>query len=246
MYFPTTHWSLLAKASVSGETAGREALEELCRRYWAPLNQFIRSRGFSEAEAQDLTQEFLVHLLEHSTLKKADPLRGRFRSFLLGALVRFLGDEIDRRRAQKRGGGATHLSLEDAEPVQADSPESGETLFDREWALVILEHALATIRGECAREKGDKFFAVLGRFLPGSVNSPSYEEAAAQLGMTLPALKTELHRLRQRFKAAVRQEIATTVSAPHEIEDEMNYLQRVLMDKASELTAKVQPLPPLS
>src|SRR6516162_3777782 len=246
MYFPTTHWSLLAKASVSGETAGREALEELCRRYWAPLNQFIRSRGFSEAEAQDLTQEFLVHLLEHSTLKKADPLRGRFRSFLLGALVRFLGDEIDRRRAQKRGGGATHLTLEDAEPVQADSPESGETLFDREWALVILEHALATIRSEFSREKGDKHFAVLGRFLPGSLNSPTYEEAATQLGLSLPALKTELHRLRQRFKAAVRQEIAATVSAPHEIEDEMNYLQRVLMDKASEFTAKAQPLPPLS
>jgi RNA polymerase sigma-70 factor (ECF subfamily) len=164
----------------------------------------------------------------------------------LGALVRFLGDEIDRRRAQKRGGGATHLSLEDAEPVQADSPETGEALFDREWALVILEHALATIRGDYGREKGDKHFAILGRFLPGSINVPTYEEAASQLGLSLPALKTELHRLRQRFKSAVRQEIAATVSAPHEIEEEMNYLQQVLMDKASELTAKVQPLPPVS
>src|SRR5215212_4913074 len=109
MYFPTTHWSLLAKASLSGQMPAREALEELCRRYWSPLRQFIRWRGYTESEADDLTQEFVLHLLKHSTLNKADRLRGRFRSFLLGALTRFLADERDRRQAQKRGRGLAHL-----------------------------------------------------------------------------------------------------------------------------------------
>ena len=111
MYFPSTHWSVLARASASGETAGHEALEALCRRYWTPLNQFIRSRGYSEAEAEDLTQEFLLHLLEHSTLRKPDPLRGKFRSFLLGALMKFLSHERERQLAQKRGGQQPHISL---------------------------------------------------------------------------------------------------------------------------------------
>src|SRR5262245_37525296 len=142
MYFPTTQWSLLAQATVSGDPAGREALEDLCRRYWSPLYQFIRARGYSEAEAKDLTQEFLLHLLEHSTLQKADRLRGRFRSFLCGALVRFLWDADDKRRAQKRGGGAAHVELDSAAvEAQATLPEN-ELLFDREWALVILENAL--------------------------------------------------------------------------------------------------------
>ena len=103
MYFPTTQWTLLARASLNGETQSRQALEELCRRYWGPLQQFIRSRGYTETEAEDLTQEFLLHLLEHSTLQRAERMRGKFRSFLLGALMRFLADEYDRRRAQKRG-----------------------------------------------------------------------------------------------------------------------------------------------
>src|ERR1051326_8844173 len=96
MYFPTTKWNLLADASANGETAASQALEDLCRRYWTPLQRFIRSRGYSEVEANDLTQEFILHLIKHSTLKKADPLRGKFRSFLCGALVRFLADEYDR------------------------------------------------------------------------------------------------------------------------------------------------------
>lgn len=240
MYFPTTHWSLLAQATLGGETAGRQALEDLCRRYWSPLQQFIRVRGRSEAEAQDLTQEFILHLLEHSTLKKADRSRGRFRSFLLGALVRFLGDENDRRHAQKRGSGAVHLSI-DEEPALAVSSEPDAILFDREWALVILENGLRALRQEFESGDGPKRFAVLGRFLPGSLEAPTYDEAAAQLGVSLPALKSELHRLRHRFKTLVRQEIASTVSAPHEIDEEMNYLQQVLMDKGNDLNVSQKP-----
>src|SRR5688572_7575718 len=145
MIFPTTHWSLLAKASLNGDTVGRQALEELCRHYWAPLNQFIRWRGHTETEAEDLTQEFLLHLLDHSTLQRADRLRGKFRSLLLGALVRFLSDERDRRNAQKRGGQQVHVSL-DTDDSDTGRPEAAGTaeegaLFDRAWALTILKSA---------------------------------------------------------------------------------------------------------
>ena len=234
--FPSTHWSLLARATLDGETQGRAALDELCRRYWSPLRQFIRLRGYDEAEAKDLTQEFLLHLLEHSTLNKADRMRGKFRTFLLGALVRFLGDERDRRQALKRGGGATHISLDAAETEIAAQASADASLFDREWALTILENALRQVQEEFGSGDAMHRFEVLQRFLPGTLNVPSYDDAAAQLGMSLPALKSEIHRLRQRFRTIVRQEVASTVSAPHEIDEEVDYLGNVLMDKGSDLS----------
>jgi len=246
MYFPTTHWSVLAKASLTGETTARDALGELCRHYWSPLNHFIRSRGYREAEAQDLTQEFLMHLMERSALKKPDRLKGKFRSFLLGALVHFLHDERDRRLAQKRGGNVPHESVED--DTVASNVDSGASaiLFDREWALSILENALSQVQNELGAGDGARKLAVLQRFLPGALEVPTYESAAEELGLSLAALKSEVHRLRQRFRAVVRQEIAGTVSAPHEIDEELAYLQSILMDKGSDLTAAAKPLPPLS
>jgi RNA polymerase sigma-70 factor (ECF subfamily) len=243
MYFRTTQWTLLTQASLTAEAGARQALEELCRRYWSPLYQFIRLRGYSESEAEDLTQDFLVHLLEHSTLQRADRLRGRFRSFLLGALVRFLADERDRRQAQKRGGGVVHLNLDDENSAAlAVSSDPGAVFFDREWAMVILEQALGLLEaGFEPKEQGK--FAMLRRFLPGSLETPSYEAAAAQLQVSLPALKSDLHRLRQRFRALVRQEVANTVSAPHEIEEEMAHLEQVLMDKGNDLGANLKPPP---
>lgn len=240
MYFPTTQWSLLAQASLSGETSARQALEELCRRYWAPLHQFIRTRGYTDAEAQDLTQEFILHLLEHSTLQKADRLRGRFRSFLLGALIRFLTDEYHRRRAQKRGSGALHLNLDEADNQPAAFGHDG-SLFDREWALAILENSLRTVQNEFEPRLGAARFALLRTFLPGSVNAPTYEDAATKLNLSVPALKSELHRLRQRFKSLVRQEVANTVSAPHEIDEEMTHLQNVLMDRGHNFESGLKP-----
>jgi DNA-directed RNA polymerase specialized sigma24 family protein len=245
MYFPTTQWTLLARASLNAETAGRQALEELCRRYWSPLNQFIRARGYTEAEAQDLTQEFLLHLLEHSTLQRAERSRGKFRSFLLGALVRFLADEYDRRHAQKRGQGARHLSVED-EAVDLAAPPDSVIVFDREWALVILENAVRGVQEEFEAGGSMTRFEVLRHFLPGSLEAPPYEQAAAQLGLSLPALKSELHRLRRRFKELVRQEVANTVSAPHEIDEEMDHLQAVLMDRGNDPRANAKPSPPFS
>jgi len=246
MDFPTTHWSVLARASLDGAPGARRALEDLCRRYWSPLHQFIRSRGYSETDAEDLTQGFLLHLLEHSTLGRADRQFGRFRSFLLGALTRFLADDFARRRAQKRGGGAAHLSVEEGAPELAGPAEPGEVLFDREWALVILENALQTAQAESETAGNARAFAVLRRFLPGALETPSYEQAATQVGLGLAAFKSELHRLRQRFRALVRQEIANTVSAPHEIDEEMDHLQRVLSDPGNDLTARLEPPAPLS
>jgi len=242
MYFPTTKWTLLAQASVNGETAAWAALELLCRRYWTPINRFIRARGYSESEAQDLTQEFLLHVLEHSTLKNADPLRGRFRSFLCGALVRFLYDQYDRRRALKRGGGVVHLPFEEDGADFGATSAPADIFFDREWARAILSNALRAVEAECDGGK----FAVLRQFLPGSVVSPTYEKAAAEVGLSVPALKSELHRLRRRFKAIVRQEIAGTVSAPHETDAEMEYLQKVLMDRGSDLDMNRKQEPPSS
>jgi RNA polymerase sigma-70 factor (ECF subfamily) len=237
MYFPTTQWTLLAQATMSGETAGRLAMEDQCRRYWTPLYQYIRARGYAEAEAKDLTQEFLLHVLEHSTLQRADRLRGRFRSFLCGALVRFLGDVSDKRRARKRGGDVTHVDMDSpmAERAAASTPDG--LLFDREWALVILENGLRSVQ----QAFEDTHFAVLRRFLPGSGDVPTYEDAAKELGMSMPALKSELHRLRQRFRLAVREEVAATVSAPHEIDEELNHLQQVLMDKSVDWRAGEKP-----
>src|ERR1043166_2289748 len=232
--FPSTHWSLLARATLDGETEGRAALDELCRRYWSPLRQLIRLRGCEEAEAEDLTQEFLLHLLEHATLHKADRMRGKFRTFLLGALVRFLGDERDRRQALKRGGGATHISLATAEEGSTSQPAADAAIFDREWALTILENALRQVRQEFVGDVNR--FEVLQRFLPGTLQTPSYEDAAAQLAISLPALKSEVHRLRQRFRILVRQEVAGTVPAPNESDEEVDYLGNVLMDKGSDLS----------
>ena len=226
---------------MNGESGARQALEDLCHRYWSPLKQFIRSRGYNEAEAEDLTQEFLLHVLEHSTLQRADRQVGRFRSFLLGALNHFLADAYDRRQAQKRGGGISHISVEAHGPNLEIASEAYENNFDREWALVILENALKGVAQEWRGLEGESRFAVLRHFLPGALETPTYEAAAAQLQMSVPALKSELHRLRQRFRMLVRQEIANTVSAPHEIEQEMSYLQRVLMDRGNELRTNPEP-----
>jgi DNA-directed RNA polymerase specialized sigma24 family protein len=238
MYFPSTHWSLLARASVNGETEAHAALGELCRRYWKPLNQFIRARGYGDAEAEDLTQEFLLHLLEHSTLRKPDPLRGKFRSFLLGALAHFLSHERARRLAQKRGGQQPHVSVELLETDKAlgDEPlrEKDVAAFDRAWALEIVRRALAAVTEDYAKSGRVELFEVLRSFLPGGNSPPPYEEAAARARMSLAAFNSEIHRLRRQFRECVYAEVTGTVSAPHEIDQEIAHLYRVLLDRGTD------------
>lgn len=231
MQFPTTHWSVLAQATLSDEAQGRSALDRLCRSYWKPIHDFVRFRGFGESEAEDLTQAFLLRLCERSVWKNADAQRGRFRSFLLGALSHFLADELDRRNAEKRGGRVEHVALD--RPSSAEPAVSGSDVahFDREWALSILEGALAALREESLENPGQ--FAVLARFLPGSLEPISLEEGARLLGLGLPAMKSQVFRIRGRFRDHVRQRVAVTVAAPHDIEPEMRHLGAVLMDRGT-------------
>jgi RNA polymerase sigma-70 factor (ECF subfamily) len=236
VYFPSTHWSLLAKATSSGDDEARRALEELCRRYWSPVNQFVRLRRSRAADAEDLTQEFFLHVCRHSTFARADQLRGRFRSFLLGALVKFLSNEADRARAQKRGGGLEDLPWDEVEEAGAPStPPEAQAGFDREWAVTILTNALTRVEAEYAGGDRRETFDTLKDFLPGAAATPSYEEAAGRLGVSGPAFKSEVHRLRLRFRALIRDEVAATVSAPHEIESELAHLHSVLMDRGQAL-----------
>lgn len=234
MHFPSTHWSLLAKASVNGDSESSRALEELCQRYWEPVRLFIRSRGISESEAEDLAQDFIVHLIEKSTFRRADRMKGRFRSFLLGALVRFLGDKADARAALKRGGKVQHVSLDESVDVGTEISPEAAIIFDREWAVTVLETALKRVKREYSKTAEGKTFDVLKRFLPGAAEPLSYDEAAAKAGLSVGALKSEIHRLRRRFRGFVHEEVAQTVSAPHEIEAEMAHLQRVLMDRSNQ------------
>jgi RNA polymerase sigma-70 factor (ECF subfamily) len=239
MYFPSTHWSVLARASASGETAAHEALEALCRRYWTPLNHFIRSRGYSEAEAEDLTQEFLLHLLEHSALRKPDPLRGKFRSFLLGALMKFLSHERERRLAQKRGGQQPHISIEAYDQRDGLSspplPDDQIAAFDRTWAQTVVRAAFDHVERDYLEAGKGELFAVLRAFLPGANVPPPYEEAAARAELSVTAFNSEIHRLRQAFRDRLYAEVTGTVSAPHEIDEEIAHLYRVLMDRGTDL-----------
>jgi DNA-directed RNA polymerase specialized sigma24 family protein len=240
MDFPTTHWSVLAKATVHGESDSKAALEAMCQKYWGPIHSFIRFHGLTNAEAQDLTQEFMIHVVQRSIFTRADRLQGRFRSFLLGALTRFLADAADRKNALKRGGTSPHVSLEvsgkDLEDLS--SPPAGGSTFDREWALTILETALENLRAECVENGNQSCFEIWKHFLPGANETFSYEAAAGKLAISVTALKSEVHRLRRRLRMLVRTEVARTVSAPHEIEDEMTHLHHVLMDRGSELGNK--------
>jgi len=238
MYFPSTHWSLLAQASIGGEPEARRALEELCRRYWPPLRQFICSRGYSETEAEDLTQEFILHLLERSALRKPDPLRGKFRSFLLGALANFLSHERERRLALKRGGQQAHLSIEalgeDVNFGNAALMNGEVAAFDRTWALTIVRAALESVARQYADAGRSELFAVLRAFLPGGHSPPSYEEAASRAGLSVAALTSELHRLRRQFRDGLYAEVTSTVSAPHEIDEEVAHLYHVLLDRGTD------------
>lgn len=230
MEFPTTQWSMLAQATLRGDASGREALAEFIRRYQEPVRAFICRRGAPPEEAEDLAQEFFVHVMEKTTLRRADEKRGRFRSFLLGALVRFLAQAREHHSAQKRGGGRPPLQL-DGMAGQANEPSvppADAHAYDREWAVHLLRQALATVEQEYARRGRAAEFSVLRAYLPGSPAVPAYEEVARQLGSSLGALKTDVHRLRERLRDVLRREIAATVSSPEDIDDEVTYLGRVL------------------
>jgi RNA polymerase sigma factor (sigma-70 family) len=230
--FLTTQWSLVAAASAQGDVASREALEELYRLYCYPVYAFIRRRGNGRQDAQDLTQDFFVHLLDKGTLSRADPERGRFRSFLLGALDYFLAHAAERARAGKRGGGCQWVFLDDEaaeNSYQLAAPEgmTAEKVFDARWAAAMIESAFARVRGELELEGKGHLFQALKGFLLGTEDA-SYQQIADGLGLSLGAVKTVIHRLRGRFRVLLREEVARTVTAPAEVDEELRYLRTAL------------------
>jgi RNA polymerase sigma-70 factor (ECF subfamily) len=232
--FATTHWSLVvaAKPDEAGRTRARKALEELCRAYWYPLYAFVRYRGYSSDDAQDLTQSFFARIIETGGFASADPERGRFRSYLLGALKHFLANEWHRARTQKRGGRVRFIEWDALDPEaryagaskQSNDPEH---LFDREWALETISGALQTLRDEMVRAGKSEQFDALKGSLTGEDESPR-EKIAARLNMSEGAVKVAVHRLRQRYRRLLRAAIAETVSNEADLDDEMRYLVAVL------------------
>jgi len=231
--FATTHWSVVLTAARSDTTRAQAALEHLCRTYWYPLYAYARRRGHAPPDAQDLTQEFFARLLAGNWLAAADRRRGRFRTFLLSAMQHFLANEWHRAHAQKRGGCHATLSLDDdtaerryqLEPVDNATPEF---LFERGWALALLNDVLARLEAEYARDGKAAWMEAMRPVLTADRDAIDYGEIAGRLGLTETAARVAAHRLRQRYRRMIRAEVANTVAASDEVEQEMRHLFQAL------------------
>ena len=231
--FVTTHWSVVLAAGHGDTTRAGEALARLCETYWYPLYAYARRRGSSPHDAQDLTQEFFARLLAGNWLADAERDRGRFRSFLLSAMKHFMANEWNKARTLKRGGGQPILSLNDdsaesryrLEPVEKATPES---LFERRWALTLLEGVLARLDDEYRHEGKQAWMEAMRPALTTDRGSLNYAEMAKTLDITETAARVAVHRLRQRYRQLIRTEVASTVASPEEIEAEMHHLFDVL------------------
>jgi RNA polymerase sigma-70 factor (ECF subfamily) len=232
-WFLTTHWSMVLAAGRGHSTRAREALETLCRTYWYPLYAFVRRSGRGPHDAEDLVQAFFAQCLEKNYLGAADQAKGRFRSFLLLALKRFLANEWDKARTRKRGGVTPPISLDalTAEQRYALEPSgdlSADRLFERRWALTLLESVLARLRAEQVAAGRTEAFEALKDSLIGGGREASYAELAARLGTSEGAIKVAVHRLRRRYRELLEAEIANTVGTPGEVAEERRYLLSVL------------------
>jgi RNA polymerase sigma-70 factor (ECF subfamily) len=231
--FATTHWSVVLAAGDPGSSESREALETLCRTYWYPLYAFVRRQGYSPHDTEDLLQGFYARFLEKHYLADVDQKRGRFRSFLLGALKHHLANEWDRAKAVRRGGRVEFLPLEDdaAESRYWEEPASEltpEKLYEQRWACVLLERVTERLQRDFDASGESPLFEILKGFLQGEDRSASYAELALRLGLREGALKMRVQRLRLRFQRFLREEIAHTVTRPEEVEDEIRYLFSVV------------------
>jgi RNA polymerase sigma factor (sigma-70 family) len=237
----TTHWTVVLKAAQSQAFGASAALAELFLLYWYPLYTFARRCGHSPDDAQDFTQGFFLRLIEHNTLAQADPLKGKFRSFLLTSFKNYLCTEAERSHRQKRGGQYEFVSLDLAnaenryllEPTDA---LTAEKIFDARWALTLLSRTMTRLAQEYATQGRASLFETLKVFLKTSgVCSPSYEEAAKALGVSLSAAKSLIHRLRKRCASILREEVARTVSDPDEIDAEIHALCAALIASGGSL-----------
>ena len=215
--------------------AARRGLTDFCQAYWPPLYAFLRRRGHPSADAQDLTQGFFAHLLEQDTLSRASREKGRLRTFLLGSLQHFLANEYDRKQTLKRGGGQQILSMDDqlvaAEASLANTAPCDDTsCYDQTWAVTLVSQAWEHLRAEFDAAGKAQWLEELKPFVVGGTAvPPSQEEVATRLGLPISTLRTSLQRLRERYRAALRGEVARTVADPSEIDEELRYLYRLLM-----------------
>ena len=233
--FVTTHWSVVLSARKKDSPQSAAALETLCRTYWYPLYAYVRRQGHSPPDAQDQTQEFFARLLQKDYLKAAAREKGRFRTFLIVALKRFLANEWDRVRAQKRGGGRPLLSLdtelaEQRYRIEPAESATAERVFERRWALTLLDQTMKRLRGEFAATGRAREFDRLKACLTAERGEISYAEIAGALGLSEGTARVAVHRLRKRFREVFREEIAHTVSSAEEIEEEVRYLMGVLAE----------------
>jgi RNA polymerase sigma-70 factor (ECF subfamily) len=234
--FPNTSWGLVL--STRADDGGRQALGALCSRYWRPVYTSLRRQGFPPADAEDLTQGFFLHVIEHGTVTRADPQRGRFRSFLMGSLRWFLANERERERALKRGGEVVFVPF-DVHEIESSMRFDGEDAaplelqFDRQWARTVVGNALDTLGTEYAEHGRAHEYSALRPCLDPSGEMPSYESLANDLDRSEGTVKVAVHRLRKRFREVLRREIGCTVATAREIEEELDYLRDVLTVSAS-------------
>jgi len=233
--FATTHWSMvLAGANSEGDQQkAAEALATLCRRYWHPIFSYVCRRGYSNEDAQDLTQDFFLMILETNWLRQADRGRGRFRSLLLKSLQNFLHNAADKNRTLKRGGSVQFVSW-DAWMAEAPSQLSisaraldslvPERIFDLRWAAALVEHALRRLREECAGKGRLRLFEALRDHLTAERADTSYADLGAALAVADTVVKKQLHNLRQRYRSILREEVAHTVENPADVDDEIRHL----------------------
>ncbi len=231
--FVTTHWSVVMAAADGENLQAGEALEKLCETYWYPLYAFVRRLGHSSHDAEDVVQGFFARCLEKNYLRSVDQAKGRFRSFLLLALKRYLAKERERSHARKRGGGQTMVALDGlaAEQRYALEPAeqlSADKLYERRWALTLLEQVLSRLREEQAAAGRLEAFEQLKEFLQSGGRGTPYSELASRLAASEGSVKVAIHRLRRRYRELLDQEIGRTVAAAEEVAEERNYLRKAL------------------
>lgn len=232
-WFATTHWSVILAASSTGSPKAREALEQLCRSYWDPIYAYLRRQGHDTPDAQDITQAFFAHLLEHRFPQGLVPQKGKCRSFLLTALRHFVSDRADYLRAQRRGGGRPPISIDAARAEARYELEpvhhlTAEKLYERQWAITLLNHVLDRLQREFAESGKGTLFEQLQPMLLGEKVAVGYAELAPRLGLSEGALKVAVHRMRRRYQALLREEVAHTVAEPQEIDEEIRHLRAVI------------------
>jgi len=235
-WFTTTHWTVVINAKSPDAPQAAVALGRLCEIYWSPIHGYISRKCRNPADAEDLTQQFFQRFLEKEQYRLAQRERGRFRSFLLSTAKNFLINEWERRSAQKRGGGHEHISLDekfaddDRLKVEPADERTAERIYEQTWALTILEKVRHRLESEYATDGKAERFAQLEKFLPGEESDLTYAQAAKRLGVAEGTIKSDMHRLKRRYRELLREEIANTVATAAEVDDELRHLMAVLSE----------------